>query len=118
MHLPLQDAPRRHNLLCRSYYAALADLTRERAHRDFDAHIWRVFAVGQRPVGRVRQGGTLLFMGGTDGRSRGTGLSLIAAGTAALPPDRQPGGRDRADLGQPDRGRLPRHAVVCIAARR
>jgi NAD(P)-dependent dehydrogenase (short-subunit alcohol dehydrogenase family) len=41
--------------------------------------------VAQHAVGRVRPGGTLVFMGGTGGRSRGPGLSLIAAGTAALP---------------------------------
>jgi NAD(P)-dependent dehydrogenase (short-subunit alcohol dehydrogenase family) len=67
------------------YYAPLADLDRERAHRDFDAHLWLAVAVAQRAVGRVRPGGTLLFMGGTGGRGRGPGLSLIAAGTAALP---------------------------------
>ncbi len=33
----------------------------------------------------MRPGGTLLFMGGTGGRARGPGLSLIAAETAALP---------------------------------
>ena len=67
------------------YYAPLAELDRERAHRDFDDHIWLAVAVAQHAVGRVRPGGTLLFMGGTGGRSRGPGLSLIAAGTAALP---------------------------------
>jgi NAD(P)-dependent dehydrogenase (short-subunit alcohol dehydrogenase family) len=67
------------------YYAPLADLDRERAHRDFDNHLWLAVAVAQHAVGRVRPGGTLLFMGGTGGRSRGPGLSLIAAGTAALP---------------------------------
>jgi len=67
------------------YYARLADLDRERAHRDFDAHLWLTVAVAQHAVGRVRPGGTLLFMGGTGGRGRGPGLSLIAAGTAAMP---------------------------------
>lgn len=67
------------------YYAPLADLDRERAHRDFDAHLWLAVAVAQHAVGRVRPGGTLLFMGGTGGRARGPGLSLIAAGTAAMP---------------------------------
>jgi NAD(P)-dependent dehydrogenase (short-subunit alcohol dehydrogenase family) len=67
------------------YYARLADLDRERAHRDFDEHLWLAVAVAQHAVGRVRPGGTLLFMGGTGGRGRGPGLSLIAAGTAALP---------------------------------
>ena len=67
------------------YYAPLADLERERAHRDFDEHLWLAVAVAQHAVGRVRPGGTLLFMGGTGGRRRGPGMSLIAAGTAALP---------------------------------
>jgi NAD(P)-dependent dehydrogenase (short-subunit alcohol dehydrogenase family) len=67
------------------YYAPLAELDRERAHRDFDDHIWLAVAVTRNAVGRVRPGGTLLFMGGTGGRSRGPGLSLIAAGTAAMP---------------------------------
>ena len=67
------------------YYAPLAELDRERAHRDFDAHLWLAIAVAQHAVGRVRPGGSLLFIGGTGGRRRGIGLSLIAAGTAALP---------------------------------
>jgi NAD(P)-dependent dehydrogenase (short-subunit alcohol dehydrogenase family) len=67
------------------YYAPLADLDRERAHQDFDDHLWLAIEVARHSVGRVRPGGTLVFMGGTGGRSRGPGLSLIAAGTAALP---------------------------------
>jgi NAD(P)-dependent dehydrogenase (short-subunit alcohol dehydrogenase family) len=67
------------------YYAPLADLDRERAHRDFDAHVWLAVAVAQHAVGKVPPGGTLLFMGGTGGRGRGPGLSLIAAATAAQP---------------------------------
>src|SRR5215469_10801426 len=66
------------------YYARLADLDRERAHREFDEHQWLPIAVAQHAVGRVRPGGTLLFMGGTGGRGRGPGLSLIAAATAAM----------------------------------
>ncbi len=66
------------------YYAPLADLDRERAHRDFDDHVWLAVAVAQHAVGRVRPGGTLLFMAGTGGE-RGPGLSLMAAGPAALP---------------------------------
>jgi NAD(P)-dependent dehydrogenase (short-subunit alcohol dehydrogenase family) len=67
------------------YYAPLADLDRERAQRDFNEHLWLAVAVAQHAVGRVRPGGTLIFMGGTGGRARGPGLSLVAAGTAALP---------------------------------
>jgi NAD(P)-dependent dehydrogenase (short-subunit alcohol dehydrogenase family) len=67
------------------HYAPLADLDREQAHRDFDAHQWLAVEVAQHAVGTVRPGGTLLFMGGTGGRARGPGLSLIAAATAAMP---------------------------------
>jgi NAD(P)-dependent dehydrogenase (short-subunit alcohol dehydrogenase family) len=67
------------------YYAPLADLDRERAHRAFDAHQWLAIAVAQHAVGRVRPGGTLLFMGGTGGRRPGIGMALISAATAALP---------------------------------
>ena len=67
------------------YYARLADLGRERAHRDFDEHLWLAVAVAQHAVGRVRPGGTLVFMSGTGGRARGPGQSLIAAATSALP---------------------------------
>jgi NAD(P)-dependent dehydrogenase (short-subunit alcohol dehydrogenase family) len=67
------------------YYAPLAELDRDLAHGDFDAHLWLPIAVTQHAVGRVRPGGTLLFIGGTGGRGRGPGLSLIAAGTAAGP---------------------------------
>ena len=67
------------------YYAPLADLDRERAHRDFDSHQWLAVAVAQHAVGRVRPGGTLLFMGGTGGRRPGIGMALISAATAALP---------------------------------
>jgi NAD(P)-dependent dehydrogenase (short-subunit alcohol dehydrogenase family) len=67
------------------YYAPLADLDRERAHQDFDEHMWLPVAVTQRAIGRVRPGGTLLFMGGTGARRPEIGGSLISAVTAAQP---------------------------------
>jgi NAD(P)-dependent dehydrogenase (short-subunit alcohol dehydrogenase family) len=67
------------------YYARLADLDRARAHRDFDEHLWLPIEVARHSIGRVRPGGTLLFMGGTGGRRPGVGPALAAAGTAALP---------------------------------
>jgi NAD(P)-dependent dehydrogenase (short-subunit alcohol dehydrogenase family) len=67
------------------YYAPLAELDHDRAHRDFDSHLWLAVAVAQHAAGTVRPGGTLLFMSGTGGRARGPGLSLIAAATAAMP---------------------------------
>jgi NAD(P)-dependent dehydrogenase (short-subunit alcohol dehydrogenase family) len=65
------------------YYAPLADLDHERAIRDFDGHLWLAIEVARHAVGRVRPGGTLLFMSGTS--TRGPGLSLMAAFDAALP---------------------------------
>jgi len=66
------------------YYAPLAELEHDKAHADFDHHVWLAVSVAQQAVGRVRPGGTLLFMTGS-GESRGPGLSLMAAATAALP---------------------------------
>ena len=67
------------------YYAPLAELDRNRTRQDFEDHQWLAMALAQHAVGRVRPGGTLIFMGGTGGRSRGLGLSMIAAATAAMP---------------------------------
>ena len=68
------------------YYAPLVELDRDRAHRDFEDHLWLAVAVAQHAAaGRVRPGGTLVFMGGTGGRRSGRGLALIGALTAAGP---------------------------------
>ncbi len=67
------------------YYAPLADLDYAKARREFDEHLWLPIVVGQHAVGRVRPGGTLLFMGGTGGRRSAPGMTLVSAGTAALP---------------------------------
>jgi NAD(P)-dependent dehydrogenase (short-subunit alcohol dehydrogenase family) len=67
------------------YYAALTDVDHDRAHRDFDNHEWLAIEVARHSVGRVRPGGTLLFMSGTGGRRPGPGMSVMGAETAALP---------------------------------
>lgn len=67
-----------------AYFAPLAELDHEQALRNFDGNVWLPVAVAQLAVGRVRPGGTLVFMGGTGGGKRAPGLSLIAAGIAAL----------------------------------
>ena len=67
------------------YYAPLAELDLEQAKRDIDAHLLLPVQVARNAIGRVRPGGTLLFMGGTGGRTAAPGLSLISALTAALP---------------------------------
>jgi NAD(P)-dependent dehydrogenase (short-subunit alcohol dehydrogenase family) len=67
------------------YYAPLAEVDFARAQRDVDEHLWLPMRVARAAVGTVRAPGTLIFMGGTGGRSRGVGLSLIGALTAAMP---------------------------------
>jgi NAD(P)-dependent dehydrogenase (short-subunit alcohol dehydrogenase family) len=41
--------------------------------------------LAQHAVGRVRPGGTLLFIGGTGARRAGPGLALIGAATTGMP---------------------------------
>jgi NAD(P)-dependent dehydrogenase (short-subunit alcohol dehydrogenase family) len=67
------------------YYAPLAELDIERAQRDLDIHVWLAVRVAQLAVGKVRPGGTLLFIGGTGGRRQAVGFSVIGAVTAAMP---------------------------------
>jgi NAD(P)-dependent dehydrogenase (short-subunit alcohol dehydrogenase family) len=67
------------------YYAPLAEIDLDDARRDIEAHLLLPLQVARNAAGKVRAGGTLLFMGGTGGRSTGPGLALIAALTAAQP---------------------------------
>jgi NAD(P)-dependent dehydrogenase (short-subunit alcohol dehydrogenase family) len=67
------------------YYAPLAEFDLERARRDVEAHLLLPLQVARDASGKVRPGGTLLFMGGTGGRRTAVGLALISALTAALP---------------------------------
>jgi NAD(P)-dependent dehydrogenase (short-subunit alcohol dehydrogenase family) len=67
------------------YYAPLAEFDFEKARRDIEAHVFLPMQVARHAPGKVRPGGTLLFMGGTGGRSQGVGRALISALTAAGP---------------------------------
>jgi NAD(P)-dependent dehydrogenase (short-subunit alcohol dehydrogenase family) len=67
------------------YYAPLAELDLDKARRDVESHLWLPIEVARNAVGKVRPGGTLLFMGGTGGRRTARGFALISALTAALP---------------------------------
>ncbi len=67
------------------YYAPLAEMDFARARRDTDAHLWLPLYVARYAVGRVRPGGTLLFLSGTGGRRTAVGLSLVSTITAGLP---------------------------------
>jgi NAD(P)-dependent dehydrogenase (short-subunit alcohol dehydrogenase family) len=67
------------------YYAPLAEFDLDAARRDVDAHLLLPLQIARDAAGKVRPGGTLLFMGGAGGRRTAAGLALIAALTAALP---------------------------------
>jgi NAD(P)-dependent dehydrogenase (short-subunit alcohol dehydrogenase family) len=67
------------------YYAPLAEFDLIGARRDVEAHLLLPIEVARNAVGKVRAGGTLLFMGGTGGRRTAPGLSIISALTAAQP---------------------------------
>jgi NAD(P)-dependent dehydrogenase (short-subunit alcohol dehydrogenase family) len=67
------------------YYAPLAEFDLERARRDVESHLWLPLQVARLAQGKVRPGGTLLFMGGTGGRRTAPGYALISALTAAMP---------------------------------
>ena len=94
------------------YYAPLAELDREQAHRDFDDHSgWpspspSTPSAGCGPAARC-------CSWAAPAAAAGAGLSHDRGGHRRdARPGRQPGGRDRADPGQPHRGRLRRHAAV------
>jgi NAD(P)-dependent dehydrogenase (short-subunit alcohol dehydrogenase family) len=67
------------------YYAPLAEFDLDEARRDVESHLFLPIEVARNAAGRVRPGGTLLFIGGTGGRRTAPGLSSIAALTAAGP---------------------------------
>ena len=69
----------------RPYYAPLAEFDFARGQREVDEHLWLTLRVAREAVGRVRPGGTLLFMSGTGARRPSVGLAVAAALTAATP---------------------------------
>ena len=66
-------------------WAPLAAFDLEVARRDIEAQLVLPLQVARHAPGKVRPGGTLLFMGGTSGRHPAPGRSLSSALTAALP---------------------------------
>lgn len=66
-------------------YGPLLELAPERARDAFSEHLVQTLVVAQSSVGRVRPGGTLVFMGGTGAKRPGLGLGTVGAVTAAMP---------------------------------
>ncbi len=53
--------------------------------RSLDDHLWLALHLARNAVGKVRPGGTLLFIGGTGARHPAVGLALASAVTHAMP---------------------------------
>jgi NAD(P)-dependent dehydrogenase (short-subunit alcohol dehydrogenase family) len=66
------------------YYAPLAELDFAEALRTLDAHLLVPLRIGQHAVGKVRAGGTLVFMSGTGVRRPAKGQDIAAFGSAGL----------------------------------
>ncbi|MFG2473952.1 SDR family oxidoreductase [Streptomyces fagopyri] len=67
------------------FYMPLADMDPTVAGRHMAERLAMTLAVGVHSRGKVRAGGTLLFVGGTGGRRPGIGMSVASTLTAALP---------------------------------
>jgi NAD(P)-dependent dehydrogenase (short-subunit alcohol dehydrogenase family) len=67
------------------YYAPLAETDFAEVRKDIDQHLLLPVQVAIHALGKVRPGGSLVFIGGTGGRRRGPGLVFIGALSAALP---------------------------------
>src|SRR4051812_22889217 len=68
-----------------SYYSRVADMDFAQARRAVDEHLWLMPEGARHVSGRVRAGGTLVFMSGTGARQPGVGLTIAAAVAAACP---------------------------------
>jgi NAD(P)-dependent dehydrogenase (short-subunit alcohol dehydrogenase family) len=66
-------------------YTPLDELDLTEAGREFGGRIAMTLAVARASRGKVRPGGTLLFIGGTGARRPAVGMAVMGAVTAALP---------------------------------
>jgi NAD(P)-dependent dehydrogenase (short-subunit alcohol dehydrogenase family) len=66
------------------YYAPLAEMDFERAHRSIDEHLWLPLHLARSLQGRLRPGGSVLLVGGTGARRPAPGLALASAMTVAM----------------------------------
>jgi NAD(P)-dependent dehydrogenase (short-subunit alcohol dehydrogenase family) len=67
-------------------YGPLLEMAADQVRDALSDHIVVDLEVARHAVGRMRPGGTLLFMGGTGGRKISRALGIASAATAALPP--------------------------------
>jgi NAD(P)-dependent dehydrogenase (short-subunit alcohol dehydrogenase family) len=69
----------------RPHYGRLADMNYEQARQGLSEHVMLAIEVARHAPGKVKPGGTLVFMSGTGGRRPGLGLVVASTVTAAMP---------------------------------
>jgi NAD(P)-dependent dehydrogenase (short-subunit alcohol dehydrogenase family) len=67
-------------------YGPLLEMSAADVSEALSDHVVLGLEVARHAAGKMRPGGTLIFMGGTGGRRIGHGLGIASAATAALPP--------------------------------
>jgi NAD(P)-dependent dehydrogenase (short-subunit alcohol dehydrogenase family) len=67
-------------------YVPLLEMDADDVHHALGDHVVLGLEVARNAAGKMRPGGTLIFMGGTGGRRISRELGLVSAATAALPP--------------------------------
>jgi NAD(P)-dependent dehydrogenase (short-subunit alcohol dehydrogenase family) len=68
------------------HYGPLLEMDSAQVRDALSDHVVLALEVARHAAGKMRAGGTLLFMGGTGGRRVRHGLGIASAATAALPP--------------------------------
>ena len=66
----------------RPYYAPLQEIDFVEARRNVEEEFWLPLQIARCVVGKVRPGGTLLFIGGTGGRRPAAGALIVALSAA------------------------------------
>lgn len=69
----------------RPHYGHLLEMDPPEIRRALDEHLLLLPQIARHAVGKMKPGGTLLFMSGTGGRRPGLGFGLIPTVTSALP---------------------------------
>jgi NAD(P)-dependent dehydrogenase (short-subunit alcohol dehydrogenase family) len=68
------------------HYGPLLEMDSAQVREALSGHVVVALEVARNAAGKMRPGGTLVFIGGTGGRRIGHGLGIASAATAALPP--------------------------------
>jgi NAD(P)-dependent dehydrogenase (short-subunit alcohol dehydrogenase family) len=68
------------------HYVPLLEMDADQVNHALGGHAVLALEVARNAVGKMRPGGTLLFMGGTGGRKISRALGIVSGATAVLPP--------------------------------